>query len=164
MDTFQIALVSAALLCSLVAGFVFAFACVAMPGIASLGDRQFLRGFQVMDRVIQNNQPIFVVVWAGSVAALLIAGLLGFGRLEGLERALLLGAVVVYLAGVQLPTLAVNVPLNNRLQALELESMDDVALAEARNAFEPRWNRWNRLRTVLATLTSVLLIVLALRL
>ena len=164
MDTFQIALVSAALLCSLVAGFVFAFACVAMPGIAGLGDREFLRGFQVMDRVIQDNQPIFVVVWAGSAVTLLIAGLLGFGRLEGLERALLLGAVVVYLVGVQLPTLAVNVPLNNRLQTLELESMDAVSVADARSAFEPRWNRWNQIRTVLATLTSALLIVLALRL
>ncbi len=52
----------------------------------------------------------------------------------------------------------------NQLQALDLETMDDGALAQARSAFEPRWNRWNRIRTVVATLTSALLMVLVLRL
>ena len=164
MDALQIGLVSATLLCSLVAGFLFAFACVTMPGIATLGDREFLRGFQVMDRVIQNNQPFFVLVWAGSAVTLLLTTVIGFGRLEGVDRALLLAAAVVYLAGVQLPTLTINVPLNNQLQTLDLKVMEDDALAEARDDFEPRWNRWNLIRTVLATLTSALLIVLVLRL
>lgn len=164
MDTFPIGLVSAALLCSLVAGFVFAFACVVMPGIGTLGDREFLRSFQVMDRVIQNNQPLFVLVWVGSVATLLLAAVLGVGQLAGLDRALLLLAAVVYLAGVQLPTLTVNVPLNKQLQALDLAAMSDEALAQARGAFAPRWNRWNRIRTALAALTAALLIVLVWRL
>ena len=164
MATLQIGLVSATLLCSLVAGFVFAFACVAMPGIATLGDREYLHSFQVMDRVIQNNQPLFVLVWAGSAVTLFLCAVIGLGRLAGLDRALLLVAAAVYLAGVQLPTLTINVPLNNRLQTLDLEAMSDDALAAARAGFEPRWNRWNRIRTVLAVLTSALLIVLVLRL
>lgn len=56
---FQISLGLATLLCSLVAGFLFSFAIVVMPGISDLNDREFLRAFQVMDRVIQNNQPVF---------------------------------------------------------------------------------------------------------
>ena len=67
---FQIALILATFLCSLVAGFLFAFAVVVMPGIGSLNDRDFLRAFQVMDHVIQNNQPIFMLVWVGSVVSL----------------------------------------------------------------------------------------------
>ncbi len=164
MDAFQISLVSATLLCSLVAGFVFAFACVAMPGLGTLGDREFLHGFQVIDRVIQNNQPLFVLVWAGSAVTLLLSAVLGLGRLAGPDRALLLAALAVYLVGVQLPTLAINVPLNNRLQTLDLAVMEEDSLAEARAAFEPRWNRWNLIRTLLATLTAALLIVLVLRL
>ena len=164
MDIFHIALVSATLLCSLVAGFVFAFACVLMPGIGTLGDREFLHSFQVMDRVIQNSQPLFVLVWAGSAVTLIVSAVIGFGQLAGLDRALLLVAAVVYLVGVQLPTLTINVPLNNQLQTLDLAAMSDDALAEARANFEPRWNRWNQIRTVLATLASALLIVLALRL
>ena len=164
MDTFQIVLILALLLCSLVAGFVFAFASVVMPGIGSLNDREFLRGFQVIDRVIQNNQPAFMLVWVGSIVTLVTSGALGFGRLDGPERWLVVAAVVVYLVGVQLPTMTINVPLNNQLQSLDLQTMDESALAAARADFEPRWNRWNELRTVLAILTSLLLIVVALRL
>mgnify|MGYP002624245606 CR=1 FL=1 len=164
MDVFGTALLSATLLCSLVAGFLFAFACVTMPGLGTLGDLEFLRGFQVLDRVIQDNQPLFVLVWVGSVLCLTGCAVIDLGRLAGLDRTLLVVAAGAYLAGVQLPTLAINVPLNNRLQTLDLEAMSVDALAAARADFEPRWNRWNRVRTVVSTLTSVLLIVLVWRL
>ena len=164
MELLHVTLVSATLLCSLVAGFVFAFACVTMPGLGTLEDREFLHGFQVMDRVIQNNQPVFVLVWAGSALTLIAAVGLGFSQLTGLDRLLLLAAGVVYLLGVQLPTLTINVPLNNQLQTLEVQTMSETALSAARTQFESRWNRWNQIRTVLAVLTSVLLLTLVLRL
>ena len=78
MEIFQIALILATFLCSLVAGFLFAFALVAMPGIGHLNDREFLRAFQVMDRIIQNNQPVFMLVWTGSVVTLVISTVPGF--------------------------------------------------------------------------------------
>ena len=71
MGIFQSALILAAFLCSLVAGFLFAFAVVVMPGIRRLNDKEFIRAFQVMDRVIQNNQPSFMLVWVGSVITLI---------------------------------------------------------------------------------------------
>ena len=114
--------------------------------------------------MIQNNQPLFILVWAGSAVTLLLSAAFGFGQLTGLDRTLLLVAVAVYLLGVQLPTLTINVPLNNQLQTLDLEAMSEDALAEARDRFEPRWNRWNQIRTILAVLTSTLLIILVLRL
>ena len=164
MAPFHIALLLAVLLCTLVGGFVFAFAVVAMPGIATLEDRAFLRAFQVMDRVIQNNQPLFILVWAGSAVAIVASMLLGFQQVQGVDRALLILAGVFYLLGVQLPTATVNVPLNNHLQTLDLHTLDDTALATARGDFEARWNRWNELRTLVSILVSVLLIVLMLRL
>ena len=161
---FPTLLVLAALLVSLVAGLVFTFATVAMPGLGTLGDREFLRAFQVIDRVIQNNQPLFLAVWVGSVAALVGSGIAGLWQLDGFDRLLLVGAIVLYLAGVQLPTATRNVPLNNQLQTLELRTLDETALARARQDFEDPWNRWNVFRTVCAVLTSLLLIVLVLRL
>ena len=164
MGIFQLTLIAATFFCSLVAGFVFAFAVVVMPGIGNLGDRDFLRVFQVMDRVIQNNQPAFMLVWIGSVIALLAAAGLGFGQLDGTGRVLMIAAVLVYLLGVQIPTATINIPLNNGVQALEIAAMDEAALEAARQEFESRWNTWNSIRTVLASLVSVLLIILLLRL
>ena len=154
----------ATLLCSLVAGFVFAFAIVAMPGIRSLNDRAFLQAFQVMDRVIQNNQPIFMLVWVGSALALLVSAVLGLWQLHGVERLLIVFADLIYLFGVQLPTATINVPLNNQLQTVEVEKVNEIELDEARRDFEQRWIRWNSIRTVFAIVTSALLIILLLRL
>jgi uncharacterized membrane protein len=147
-----------------VAGFVFAFAVVVMPGLRTLGAGEFLRAFQVMDRVIQNNQPVFMLVWIGSVVALLASAALGFGQLDVTGRVLVIAAVLVYLLGVQLPTATINIPLNNTVQTLAIADMDEAAQEAARREFESRWNYSNSTRTVLASLVSILLMILLLRL
>lgn len=157
-SVFPIVLISATLLCTLVAGFILLFAIVVMPGIGTLSDREFLRAFQVIDGVIQNNQPIFLFVWVGSTLALITAAILGIWELEEANRVILIAATLVYLVGVQLPTITVNIPLNNRVQALDLETGNESSYEMERRQFEPRWNRWNVLRTVFACLISVLLL------
>ena len=164
MGIFQIALILATFLCSLVAGFLFAFAIVIMPGIRSLNDREFIRAFQVMDRVIQNNQPIFMLVWVGSVVALVTSAVLGIGQLDGAGRLLIIFAALAYLLGVQLPTFTINIPLNNKLQTLDVDAMNETTQKAARKDFEPRWNLWNSIRTAFASLASALLIILLFRL
>jgi len=164
MGIFHIALILATFLCSLVAGFLFAFALVTMPGIRSLNDREFIRAFQVIDGVIQNNQPIFVLVWVGSVVALVTSVVLGIGQLDGGGRLLIIFAALAYLLGVQLPTFTINVPLNNKLQTLEVDELDKTTQKAARKDFEPRWNLWNSIRTAFASVASALLIILLFRL
>lgn len=157
MPIHDLLLIIATLLCSLTTGLVFTFTVVVMPGIRTLPDRDFLRAFKVMDRIIQNNDPLFLLAWAGSVVTLIAAGIMNFSVLAGPSRLLLIGAVAVYLLGVQLPTLVVNVPLNNRLQATELDTLDATGLQQARADFEPRWVFWNAFRTVVGLLTTTLL-------
>lgn len=159
MGIFGATLTVATLLCSLVAGLLFAFAVVVMPGIRALGDAAYVRAFQEMDGVIQRNAPLFVLVWAGSVLLVIAAAGLGFVFADGPARWLTLAAAAVYLLGVQLPTIAVNVPLNNRLQAVSVASLSPAESRAARRAFEGRWNRWNALRTLLAVATTLLLLL-----
>ncbi len=161
---FEIILILATLLCSLVAGFVFAFAFVVMPGINNLSDKEFIRAFQVIDRIIQNNQPIFVFVWVGSIIALVAAAVLSIGKLTGIELLLMIFAVLAYLLAVQLPTFTINVPLNNKLQSLNVDKMDETNLNTARMEFEAPWLLWNSIRTGVAILVSGLLITLSLKL
>ena len=163
MTLFSIVLILAAFLCALVAGFLFAFAVVVMPGIGRLGDDGFIRAFQVVDGVIQRNQPVFMLVWIGSVAAIVAAVALGVGELDAVGHVLLILAATLWIFGVQMPTLAINVPLNNRLQRLDVSALSSGEHATARSAFEARWNRWNLIRTVLACVATLLLLVLLLR-
>ncbi|MDY6981067.1 MAG: anthrone oxygenase family protein [Pseudomonadota bacterium] len=163
MGFFEITLIVAAFLCSLVAGFLFAFAVVIMPGINKLDDRAFIRAFQVMDGIIQKNQPLFILVWAGSVVVLIVSSALGIGQLDNIGNGLIIISALIYIIGVQLPTGIINIPLNKMLQSVDVDAMDAAGHKAARESFEPRWNRWNNIRTVLACLVSVLLILLVFR-
>ena len=163
MELIKFLILLSALLCSLVAGLVFTFAIVVMPGIRCLKDADFLKSFKAMDGVIQNNQPIFMLVWIGSAVVLLASTVLGFWKLDGLDRILLFIACAIYLIGVHLPTVTINIPLNNHLQSQDIDAMSEPTLLETTKKFESRWLRWNAIRTVLAILATVLLLVLLTR-
>ena len=164
MTLFEIAILMAVFLCALTTGLVYTFAVVVMPGIKTLPDYDFLSAFKVMDRVIQQNDPRFIVVWVGSVLALIIACILGFGALDGIQRLMLIAVTLIYVLGVQAPTFTINIPMNNRLQALELETLTPAELQAERAAFEGRWNYWNAFRTIVAGISTLTLILLAIRL
>ena len=163
MSIFQTALLISTFLCSLVAGFLFSYAIVVMPGIKNLNDREFIRTFQVTDRIIQNNHPIFMLVWIGSAIAIIVSALYGVGRLQGVDLFLLALATLAYVLGVQVPTIAIHLPLNNKLQTLDVDAMNETDIKVARNDFEPRWNTSNLIRTAIASCVSVLLIILLFR-
>ena len=162
MNIFQMTLSLATILCSLVAGFLFAFAIVVMPGIKSLNDREFIKSFQVMDRIIQNNQPVFLLVWIGSIVALFAAALLGFWQLKGIAWSLLVIATLTCFLGVHLPTVVINLPLNKQLQTQDTTFLNEQEQRAARDNFEQRWNLSNVIRTIFACLTAVLLMILLL--
>ena len=164
MEFFELTLLITTLFCSLVAGLVFTFAIIVMPGIKKLEDLAYLQSFKAMDRVIQDNQPVFLLVWLGSVVTMFISTALGIWQLGGLDRMILVVACLIFVLGVHLPTITINIPLNNRLQSLDLETMTTDELLKTKAEFEHRWLRWNSIRTILAIITTVLLIVLHMRL
>lgn len=128
-----------------------------MPGIGRLNARSFIRAFQVIDGVMQDKQPIFLFGWVGSAVSLILAAVFGFYEIVGADRWILIAAAIVYLLGVQLPTARINIPLNNRIQALNVDQMNDQETSSARAEFEGQWNRWNVVRTVVATANAMML-------
>ena len=148
---------------SLVAGLVFTFAIIVMPGLSTLDDRGYLQGFKALDGVIQRGQPLFALTWLGSTIAIVAAAALGFGQLEGLERLLLIKSAVLYLITVQLPTFVINIPLNNRLRDTNLDEADESTLASMRQEFESRWTFSNSFRTVAAIVCVLMLLFVLLR-
>ena len=101
-----------------------------MPGLSNLNNKDFLKAFQVTDAVIQNNQPLFMFTWIGSIVAILttIAASLVTVGLSEAWLIILVGAA--YLQSVQGITLAIHIPLNNHIQKLNIEELDDKTLAE----------------------------------
>ena len=135
--------------CALVTGFVFTYAVIVMPGLAKLTDKEFIRAFQVTDELIQNNQPIFMIVWVGSVISVISTLIVSLMGPYSVETVLVIIAGFVYLLGVQGLTVLVHLPLNRRIQTVNVEEWDASALREERLLFETRWIRFNWIRTLI---------------
>ena len=160
MSLFSTLLFLSSLSCSLVTGFIFTYAVVVMPGLSKLGDKEFLRAFQVTDQVIQNNQPLFMLTWIGSIIsmiALIISSLINVGMTEAWP---IIAIGIVYLLGVQGITISVHLPLNNHIQKLKIDELDDKSLNEQRLNFESRWNYFNNIRTIIALFVNLLLLLI----
>ena len=164
MNILDISLIFSILTCSLVTGFIFTYAVVVMPGLSKLNDKEFIRAFQVTDGIIQNNQPLFMLTWVGSIIAILSSILIAIIFFGISETWLIILVGVVYLLGVQGITISIHIPLNNHLQQVNIDELNAQKLSEERIKFENKWNNFNIIRTVIAFSVSViLLLILAIR-
>ena len=133
------------MLCTLVTGFILTYAVVVMPGLSELDDKEFIRAFQVTDRVIQNNQPLFLLTWLGSILSvigLILSSIISVGLPEAW---LIISVGSLYLFGVQGITISVHLPLNSRIQKMNITKMNYQTLREERLKFETKWNLFNNI-------------------
>ena len=150
MDFLDISLFFSILLCALAAGFILTYAIIVMPGLSKLDDKEFIKAFQVTDGIIQNNQPIFILIWVGSIISVLgtiITSILSLGIVEAW---LIIFAGVIYLLGVQVITISIHLPLNKHIQKIDINLTNSQTLNEVRKNFETKWNYFNNIRTGIA--------------
>ena len=133
----------AVLLTGISAGVFFTYQNSVLPGLSALDDRAFAKAMNSMNRAILN--PAFMLFFIGSMVALAAAAIVGFVTGAILPGWLFAAAAVVYQVGVIFVTGGVNVPLNNAL-----------AKDNDRRTFEPRWVRWNSVRTLSAIVAFAL--------
>ena len=136
-------LVAAALTTGLAAGLFYAYSYSVMPGLGRADDRTFVMGMQRINAAILNGW--FALCFAGALVFTALAAAL---HVPGGGRSVLpwiVAALVLYVA-VLVVTFAVNVPLNDQLDAAG--DPDQAAdLAAVRQRFEAAWVRWNIVRT-----------------
>jgi uncharacterized membrane protein len=143
----DVVLIAATVTSGLVAGTYFAYACSVMLGLRKTGDRTFIEVMQKINVAIQN--PVFVLAFFGALVLAGVAVWLQRGSGAGGALGWTIAALVAY--GVSLLiTMAVNVPLNERLAA----AGDPATIADpaaVRERFENAWVAWNVARALAAT-------------
>ena len=159
MELYYFCLFLSILSCSLVTGFIFTYAIIVMPGLSKLSDKEFLKAFQVTDAIIQNKQPIFMVIWVGSIVSVLSLILISIVYVGLSETWLIVLVALIYLMGVQGITILIHLPLNNQIQKLNLEKLNDENLKNERLNFEIKWNFFNNIRTTIAFFVSLTLLI-----
>lgn len=141
-----LSLVAAIITTGLVAGLFYSYACSVMLALRQADDATFVDVMQRINTAILNG-------WfaLGFVGALLTTALTLALHLTADERGRLLplGAALVLYVAVIAVTRGVNIPLNNRLDAVA-PTGDHASVAAVRRRFEAPWVRWNLVRTLLS--------------
>lgn len=145
----------------LMAGLFYSWSISVTPGLAKLGDENYLKAFQSMNRAILN--PAFLIVFMGLVILLILLCYLYYDSTEPTQFWYILSAAILYLAGVMLVTVFGNVRLNNTLEVLQIESMSPEQMASFRLGFESKWNKLNIVRTLCSLFSFVLLVLASLQ-
>lgn len=153
-EFWRIAVAVAALLATGVyAGLFFAFTVGVMPGLRGVGAPVFVGAMQGINRAIVN--PVFLAVFLGAPVLALVAAVSATGA--GGVPAVAAWAAFALVAAVFVVTVALNIPLNNALEAAG--PVEGTAAEAARRAFEAPWVRWNAVRTVLSAAGAACLAV-----
>ena len=136
--------VVAVVLTGLSAGLFATFSYVVMPGLRRVDDGAFVASMRAINVAILN--PVFAVVFGGAAVALAAALMMSW---DADARPWLIAALVLYVVGAFVVTGAVNIPLNDALEAGSGEP------SRLREAFERRWVAWNHVRSVLTAAALV---------
>jgi uncharacterized membrane protein len=135
----------------LMGGLLFAFSSTVMPALGRIPDAQGIKGMQAMNQSILN--PLFRLLFiatSGSCVALVVDGL---SSGSGHDSRRVTGAAI-YLLGFLAVTIAIHLPLNRRLDAVD---PSDPASSTAWRRFRTRWTVFNHIRTLAAVAACVLL-------
>jgi uncharacterized membrane protein len=143
---------------ALIAGLFYNWANTITPGLSRLADKEYITAMQVFNRTIQN--PLFFICFLGAAVLLPVCSYLHHTTPLSTRNYLLMGATVLYLAGVMAVTIFGNIPLNEALDKFDVQNATGSEIARQRLVFEARWNGLNLIRT-LSCILSFLLVLTA---
>lgn len=150
-------LIITAVITALAGGVFFAWSCSVTPGLKLLPDKEYFSSFQSLNRAIQN--PVFFSCFFGAAVLLPVCTWVHYSNATSTVFWLLLAATASYLAGVMGVTIFGNVPINNTIEAMNI-NLPAAELKVQRMNVESAWNRLNTVRAC-ASVMSILMVVLA---
>ncbi len=138
----------------LVAGIFFAFSTFVMQALTRLKPADGIRAMQAINVTVLN--PWFFTAFFGTGIALLILALVPIVGHDVPDHAAVVIAALLYNLGTIGVTMVRNVPLNNRLEKLDAESIE---AHDFWQTYLRKWVFWNHVRTVAAAAACVCMIV-----
>lgn len=132
-------------------GFFYAWVCSTMWGLDALAPEVAIRAMQGMNGSVRN--AVFAPAFFGTGPVLLASGAFALALRSRRTAGLLAAAGLVYIIGAMLPTILVNVPMNEALALADPQRPD---AAEIWQAYSARWQFWNVSRTVASGLALCL--------
>ena len=153
----NIVLLAAAFTTALIAGLFYGYSCSVNAALGRLPDAGYLAAMQSINREILN--PLFFMSFMGTLILLPLSTWLQFSHPVSFRFYLLLAATLVYAVGTFGVTIMGNVPLNNALDAFNIQSASPEALHQQRELFEKPWNKLHSIRTITNAIALILVLI-----
>jgi uncharacterized membrane protein len=152
-DLITVGTVAAAVASALVAGIMFAFSTSVMPALRRRPVPEAIAAMQAMNAAILN--PAFGLAFGGAALSCTVLAVTAPFTVDE-SHALLRGlGAALYVVGTFGVTMAINVPMNVRLESTDADSAEG---GEVWRRYLRRWTAWNTLRTILGATASALLV------
>lgn len=133
----------------LIAGVFFAFSSFVMRALGRLPAPQGITAMQSINIVVLN--PVFLGVFVGTALLCLVLAASAVWGWRASGAGYLLAGSVLYFVGTFLVTMVGNVPLNDRLAAVDPSSAEG---AQVWATYLSQWTFWNTVRTVAGLLAA----------
>ncbi|NNJ74916.1 MAG: DUF1772 domain-containing protein [Anderseniella sp.] len=156
-DLILIACAAAVVACGLIAGVFLAFSDFVMKSLFAAGPASGIETMQLINRKVYGS-----VFMALLIAMLVISvALVPYAVVYITSPAVtwIVSGCVLYVIGVFMVTVAFNVPMNQRLDAMNHESTET---ASYWTVYASSWTLWNHVRTI-ASIGSVVCFLIAIR-
>ncbi|MDJ0393165.1 DUF1772 domain-containing protein [Rhodococcus sp. G-MC3] len=130
--------------CGVTAGVLLAFSVSVMPALRRQPAGAAIASMQQMN--IDIVSPAFMTIFLGSAATVTLAAVTSLWSGQDTRILVTVGAVL-FVVGCVAVTIAINVPMNDALAAVDPDSASG---AQVWADYMERWTRWNHARTVAA--------------
>jgi uncharacterized membrane protein len=142
----------------LIGGLFFAFSVFVMTALGRIAPAAGISAMQSINVAVLN--PVFFAAFFGTAALSALALIAGLIHWSGAGACYLLAGGLLYLVGTIAVTMLCNVPLNNRLARVALDSDEGALLWQS---YLSDWTAWNHVRTITSLAASASFIVALVR-
>ncbi len=126
-------------------GFFYAWVCSTMWGLDAVDPKTAITAMQAMNASVRNL--VFFPGFFGTLFFLAITALVVFGLRRRRPAFLLAASAAVYVLGALAVTTMIHVPMNEALAEVAIPADRETA-QQIWEAYSPRWQFWNILRTI----------------
>ncbi len=154
----NLVLVAGGVLTGLLAGVFYSFQVAIVPGMRAVKAAQHLAVMKGINIRIKN--PVFMLSFMGPSLLLPLAAYLHRGTQL---FPVLVAAALLHILGANGVTAAGNLPLNDRLEAIDIDRLSEDDAERIRTDFQGRgspWMRYHAIRT-LASIAATILVLIA---
>lgn len=141
--------------CGMVSGVFLTFSDFVMRSLDSARTAAGVEVMQVINREVFGSVFLFLLLGMSALSPFLIG--YAYFRVAGSASTLIMTGGAIYFAGVFVVTLVFNVPMNDRLDAMEFSGTE--AATYWTNTYMPRWTFWNYVRAIASAASAICYLV-----